>query len=446
MPRKIAYFASVILGLWVFGYSEAPQNKCAMVFDAVRKDNLKQVLFLLEKGFNVNCRGEHNYTPIIIAAKYNRYEIVRALCARGAEINISADSDETGDEMGFTPLLWAAWNCNIDMAELLISHGASVSQRGKNGDTPLLIAARKDCLPLAKIFIENGAPIDDTHDANGDTALVEAVSRGFLDLANYLIEQGADVQRKDQAERSLLGLAAYMGHFAEVRYFCEKGIPINERDRIGQTAIHYAANDRIESRYILDYLIKQGGDLSAKSMDGTSPLMMASYRGANITVDVLISNGAAVNEVNSLKETPLHLAGRGIHDSASPQEINKRRATIKSLLDGGARVNVQDRKGKTPLMEAAGNPDPQIVGSLLECGALVNVQDNDGWTALMYATDRNRIATINLLVRHGADLDLRNVKGNTALDVAKNKKGSADAYALLKRLGARTGVNDTSIR
>ena len=63
--------------------------------------------------------------------------------------------------MGFTPILWAAWNCHVDMAELLISKGAAVGQKGRGGDIPLIIAARKDCLPLAKMLIAKGAAVDD---------------------------------------------------------------------------------------------------------------------------------------------------------------------------------------------------------------------------------------------------------------------------------------------
>jgi methionyl-tRNA formyltransferase len=67
----------------------------------------------------------------------------------------------------------------------------------------------------------------------------------------------------------------------------------------------------------------------------------------------------------------------------------------------------------------------------------VNVQDSNGWTALMKAAYWNQVAVIKVLADRGADLNLRNVKGNTALAIAKARSYSAEAYALLKSLGAK---------
>jgi uncharacterized protein len=451
MSKKVFPLVFLILALWARGYCEVPQEKCGTLIEAVQQRDLKQVLTLLDQGVDVNCRGAYNYTPLITAAKYGRLDIAQALCERGADVNASADPNDMQQEMGFTPLLWATWNCHVDMAELLISKGAAVGRQGRGRDIPLIIAARKDCLPLAKIFIARGAVVDDVDPEDGETALIEAVSGGYLDLAEYLIEKGADTGRRDQAGRSLLSIAAYRGHFAEVRYFHERGFDINGRDKLGETAIFlglgrdelgetaifHAADDRVESRYILEYLIEHGGNVSIKTSGGFSPLMSASSSGASKAAAILIAHGAVVNDVNNYGETPLQKACRGISDYERFEEVSKWEATIKLLLDKGARVNTQDRDGRTPLREAAWHRAPQIVETLLDHGALVNVQDKNGWTALMMAADGNQVEVIKVLTRRGADLNLRNANGNTALTVAKAKNHSAEAYALLKSLGAK---------
>jgi ankyrin repeat protein len=251
-----------------------------------------------------------------------------------------------------------------------------------------------------------------------------------------LIGEGADTGRKDQAGRALLTIAASKGHFSEVRYFHEKGFAVNGRDELGKTAIFYAVNDRVESRYILEYLIEHGANVSIKSSGGSSPLMEASYAGANMAAAVLMAHGAMVNDVDNYGQTPLQMACRGISDYETFKEVAKREATIKLLLDKGARVNTQDRDGRTPLWEAASHRAPQIVETLLEHGAIVNVQDKYGWTALMRAADGNQVGVIKVLASRGADLNLKNANGDTALAVAKAKNHSAEAYALLKSLGA----------
>ncbi|MCG7854010.1 MAG: ankyrin repeat domain-containing protein, partial [Methanosarcinaceae archaeon] len=289
---------------------------------------------------------------------------------------------------------------------------------------------------LAQMFISKGAAVDAVDEENGDTALIKAVSGGYLDLVEYLIEKGADTGRRDQAGRPLLMLAACRGHFAEVRYFHEKGFSVNATNKLGVTAIFDAVSDRVESRYILEYLIDHGANVSIKSADGTTPLMMASSNGASMAAGILIANGAVANDANNLKETPLQLACRGISD-LELEEVTKWEATIKLLLDKGAQVNTQDRDGRTPLMEAAVHEAPRVVETLLKHGAAVNTQDKKGWTALMKAADGNQVAVIKVLAGQGADLNLRNTRGNTALAVAKAKNHSAEAYALLKSLGAK---------
>lgn len=437
VSKKQFVLLSFILGLWALCFCEVPREKCDSLLEAVRRGDLQKVLTLLEKGADANCRGDNQVTPLIAAARYGRIEIAQALCDRGADVNAAADIDFREEEWGYTPLIWAAKNCNVDMAELLMSKGASVGQKGRGGDIPLIIAAQRGCLPIAKMLISKGAAVDAVGEEIGDTALIEAVSGGHLDLAEFLIEKGADTNKKTQAGRSLLLLAAYRGSFAGVRYFHEKGFDLNARDNLGETAIFYAANDRVESRYILEYLIKHGANASMKSFSRSSPLMKASFNGASMAVKILIANGAALNDTDDHQVTPLQSACRGVRSIQTLQDIATREKTINFLLDKGALVNTQDREGKTPLMEASFSEVPQIVEILLKHGAQVNTQDADGWTALMYAAQWSQIAVIRVLVEHGAELELKNKTGDTALVVAKKRAATARAYELLKSLGAK---------
>ncbi|MGL9760868.1 MAG: ankyrin repeat domain-containing protein [Wolbachia sp.] len=55
------------------------------------------------------------------------------------------------------------------------------------------------------------------------------------------------------------------------------------------------------------------------------------------------------------------------------------------MLQGKAKVDLQDKEGKTSLHYAAENEYTQIAEALLKKGADVNVQDKDGRTPLYYA-------------------------------------------------------------
>jgi ankyrin repeat protein len=164
--------------------------------------------------------------------------------------------------------------------------------------------------------------------------------------------------------------------------------------------------------------------------------MVASHSGDTKTLDILIAKGADVRAKNKFGQTALQSACRGI-GYYQDEDSTKREAMISLLLNNGAEVNTQDRDGNTPLIEASSRGGSRIVGILLAHGALPNVQDRLGWTALMHAADVNQTEVIRALVQNGADMNLRDSKGQSALGIAKKKEASAQAYGLLKSLGAK---------
>ncbi|KAK0051492.1 ankyrin repeat and KH domain-containing protein 1 [Biomphalaria pfeifferi] len=83
------------------------------------------------------------------------------------------------------------------------------------------------------------------------------------------------------------------------------------------------------------------------------------------------------------------------------------------LLQDGARLELRDDNGNTPLLICSKESFPGIVGKLLSMGADVNAKNNLGDTALMLATSRKVIEL--LLEDRRLHLDEQNSTGNTAL-------------------------------
>ncbi|MBP5212178.1 MAG: ankyrin repeat domain-containing protein, partial [Pyramidobacter sp.] len=90
---------------------------------------------------------------------------------------------------------------------------------------------------------------------------------------------------------------------------------------------------------------------------------------------------------------------------------------VRSLLNGGAKVNARNKKGTTALMNAAFfREDAEIARLLIAAGANVNAADKEGWTPLMlalYASESTE--TAEALVAAGADVNARNKNGWTPL-------------------------------
>ena len=84
-----------------------------------------------------------------IAAYSNYVEMARVLLTHGATMNAQ-------DENGETPLHHAVHALNQDMAEVLLAHGADPNPEGMGG-TPLDVALRKGNASMAELLRRHGA-------------------------------------------------------------------------------------------------------------------------------------------------------------------------------------------------------------------------------------------------------------------------------------------------
>ena len=105
-------------------------------------------------------------------------------------------------------------------------------------------------------------------------------------------------------------------------------------------------------------------------------------------------------------------------------------AVLKRLIQRGADVNLQDRRGRSPLIAAVLMNRIDSAGLLLAAGADVNRQDRHGATALFYAADAGFLELAELLLKRGADPALADDTGVTPMQVAADKSFSKIARLL----------------
>lgn len=74
---------------------------------------------------------------------------------------------------------------------------------------------------------------------------------------------------------------------------------------------------------------------------------------------------------------------------------------VKLLIERGARLDLQDRNGKTALILAAYKGRSYIVRRLIYHGAPLDITDNMGYTAL-YAADKVCLGVVGILIEEGA--------------------------------------------
>jgi ankyrin repeat protein len=123
-------------------------------------------------------------------------------------------------------------------------------------------------------------------------------------------------------------------------------------------------------------------------------LIQACEYGHKAVIDLLLSRGAAVNDVNfgSDGNTALIIIIRRGYDN----EI------VDWLLKRGASVNKKNKFGLTALHWAAMINNTVVINRLVSCGADISVKDNEGRTPLWYAACNVHIDAIRLLLAYGA--------------------------------------------
>jgi ankyrin repeat protein len=86
------------------------------------------------------------------------------------------------------------------------------------------------------------------------------------------------------------------------------GADINLHDKIGKTALHYAAQEKREQ--IVRILIEAGADVNSQDIHGNSPLGDAVFyaRDSGAVIRILRKNGADDNLPNKHGVSPLGLA------------------------------------------------------------------------------------------------------------------------------------------
>lgn len=118
-------------------------------------------------------------------------------------------------------------------------------------------------------------------------------------------------------------------------------------------------------------------------------------------------------------------------------------ADLSALLAAGSDANARDRRGRTPLHQAAStNRDPEVVRLLLQAGADVGAVDGLGRTPLHHAAEESDEREVfEALNESGADADAKDRKGATPLHRASFNQ-SPVATAVLLRAGASPDITD----
>jgi uncharacterized protein len=311
---------------------------------AVLENHADVVNLLLQRGADTN-----SHTNITVPK--GEYVPARAGGAAGAGI-IRQRALPTADG-GMTPLLFAVRDGNAMMMRLLLDHAADINLSSGNRTSPLLVALLNGQTGLATELLARGSN-PNAADAYGRAPLFAAVDlRNFnhekygdlptdgldpLELIKALLKKGADPNAKTDTV-PVHGLMQFDASWVNFD---------------GQTSfVRAALSGDID---VMRLLLEHGADPNIATTQGTTALMAASginwipgqtfshSEGEYVeAVELCLEGGANVNAANSLGLTAMHgAANRGWE------------SIIRILADHGARLDVKDNAGRTPMTFAEG--------------------------------------------------------------------------------------------
>lgn len=351
---------------------------------AAAAGDLQKVKDLINAGVDINGGDSQNgRTALMQAIASGKKDVVNLLLRAHADVNAK-------DNMGLTPLGYAAGNRQPEMIKALRAHGADPNLANVDGVTPLMLAAISadeksiDALLTGK----DGADVNGT-DKNGNTALSLAAGMGLAHTVKALLDHKADFMARDNDQRTPLMEAASQGNPECIKVLLNK---------------------------LGEFPILREDVLNAKDKDGRTPLMEAAAKGNEDAVKLLAgSKDIDVNQKdNSDRTALLEAAAQG-----SPE-------MLKALLAKGADPNiVENQNQRSPLMEAAAHGPSQaveILARLKKPPIDLNLQDKDGHTALMEAIGRGDVKSVKALLQAGARTDIQDNDGDTALSLAESAK------------------------
>lgn len=203
----------------------------SILLQAIQSGNLDLVRSILQKDpERIHDRTAQGVPLTLLAAYHQQMDVFRYLIQQKKtlsffeaiavgnleEVKTQLDATtgllDTFSADGFTPLAFAAYFSQEEIAQWLVEHGANVNLASRNHMqiAPLHSAVAVQNVALAQLFLERGADPNKPQ-MEGIRPLHSAVHRGQREMVELLLRYGADPTLATDDGRTALDIAATEG-------------------------------------------------------------------------------------------------------------------------------------------------------------------------------------------------------------------------------------------
>ncbi len=351
---------------------------------AVAEDHIAIIDTLVAHGADVNVTAT-GLTPLLIAVQLGQEASMHTLLAAGADVTVTSPAKQPLTHV-------AAATDHHQLGPALLEHGVDPNARNARGRTTLhaVLEARRlkhqsrrttpspESYTFLEQLITHGAEIDarvvtppkpesakpkaaddeedeadksDTSEAEDADPDDETDADDKPDPAeNYSFIDS----RTDLTEATPLLFAARSGDLNALRLLLEHGADPLATTKGGNTALTLAAGvvfheggqgqgegpPKADALEAVQLLMELGCDVNAKNENGQTALHGAVYRAANDVIRFLVANGARTDVEDARGRTPLELAEEGPNQGASRIRRDAAAALLREL-EGQAQARLQ---------------------------------------------------------------------------------------------------------
>ena len=332
---------------------------------AIQQNKVQRVRNLLNGNvpIDVNIMNRQSETGVIIACKHNALDVIKVL-AKQSNVDLNAR-----DSKGIGALHHAAKLYHSKCLKELLRHDGLQwdTKTTKGGETAMHYAVMFGSLESVQLLLEKDSNLKTIENDSGVTPVHLACVRRDIAIARLLITP-RDLNSTWQKGSSLLHLAV-SGFWNHWLFGFQSDLMIN--------AFRLNSSDKGSRVYFVKFLLglctedTESTLLLRQNKDGETALVEAINKGDLPVVKLLLQRKKDLAKIqNYNKETVLHIAAL----------FNREQIITFLLSNCEVDVNAKDVRGETPLHWAAWRGHLGIVKTLIQFGARIDIQNNDGMT------------------------------------------------------------------
>ncbi|KAF7496693.1 Rabankyrin-5 [Sarcoptes scabiei] len=392
---------------------------------------------------DLEIKNSEYQTPLALAVEMNVFSIAQLLISAGANINIKT---KEGDTLLYHTIITR----NILGSKFLLQHGIDISVSCRNNQTYLELAVKYQQPAVVDLLCRLGARFDQLT-SSGDHILWEALKiykeTEEIEIASVLIQRGCEPDGWHQSSegffQTLLHRALDANNEKAAVFLIQSNCDIHcvrrpgpknegKEDCDGQTPLHMACSWGLVDvvRTLLEYKV----NANLTDNEGKMPLHIAIQNQNHLIIEMLIEySGSDLKKSDNYGMTPFGLSIR-LKSKSTASLLCRRDPQISEQIDG---------KGRTYLHLALQQNDYSAVLFLLDCQVNVNarIMDSNNKAPIHLAAETGSEIILRTLVLAGSELNVLTSSNQTALHLA-SEQDKYEIVDVLIDLGIRTDVQD----